>query len=100
MQQVLLLGTSSSSPPCADPSSLHATSSPEAVVDAQVRWLETFVAGLWEKNAFEASAPVGLVVAWHLNNRNTGNFFEVLACIFLKTHRPVFLIASTLTIGI
>jgi len=76
LQSLLLAATTTSS------SSLHAgalsatlqTSSSESALDAQVRWLEAFMLSLWEKNAFEASAHAGLIVAWHLNNGNAGMF--------------------------
>lgn len=68
--QSLLLATT---PHATDlPATLQTSSSAASAVDAQVHWLEAFMQSLWEKNAFEASAHAGLVVAWHLNNMSTG----------------------------
>lgn len=69
--QSLLLATTSSS---VSTTLQQTSSSSESALDAQVRWLEAFMESLWEKNAFEASAQAGLVVAWHLNNGNAGMF--------------------------
>lgn len=69
--QSLLLATASHA---ADLPATLQTSSSESTLDAQVRWLEAFMQSLWGRNAFEASAHAGLVVAWHLSHLNSGMF--------------------------